>query len=185
MIIALCGRRRCGKDTTVEIIQSMVMNFQRIGFADALKRMVSEDFNIPLNEMYDPATKETHRPRLQSQQAVYKDKYGLTIFAQILKEEIRAKNMTYVVISDMRYLFEWDSIKTEEKAFPFRVHSDKEFRALRGWVEGPTDLHDSETEMGDLTEDWFKPYNGGILVNNFTKKEDYVPTVRSMLEKVL
>lgn len=185
IVLALCGRRRCGKDTTVEIIQSCVTNFQRLGFADALKEMYAKEFKVPLSELYDPVKKEIHRPGLQSFQAVVKAKEGQRVFADIVVNKIKkAPRSSMFVVSDMRYLFENDATQ-EVEAVPYRVHSDEEYRIARGYVPSDVDNHESETEMGDLPESFFTPFGGGLLINNYFTVSQYEPVVRGMLSKIL
>lgn len=58
MIIALCGKKACGKDTIASFITKKT-NFVTLAFATPLKEMVSKVFNIPLITFNDPVLKET------------------------------------------------------------------------------------------------------------------------------
>lgn len=55
-IIAISGYRKSGKDTAAEFLAEV--GYQRFAFADALKERVAEDYNIPLNSLYDQELKE-------------------------------------------------------------------------------------------------------------------------------
>lgn len=61
-VLALSGWKGSGKDMVGDYLIGN-HGFTRVSFADPLKEMVAEEYNIPLSYMYDPAFKE--RPLLQ------------------------------------------------------------------------------------------------------------------------
>jgi hypothetical protein len=55
--IAFCGLTKSGKDTAA--LPLISNNYQRLGFADKVKEIVAELYNVPLIWMHDPVLKET------------------------------------------------------------------------------------------------------------------------------
>lgn len=56
-VIALSGWKQSGKDTVADYL-GKEYSFKRFGFADILKDMVAEQYDIPRNSLDDPALKE-------------------------------------------------------------------------------------------------------------------------------
>ena len=61
-VLAISGWKRSGKDFLAEHLVSEY-GFQRRAFADTLKEMVSEQYGIPLADMYDQDKKEAPLPQ--------------------------------------------------------------------------------------------------------------------------
>lgn len=57
MIIGISGRARSGKDS-IAAIMIKKFNFTRVSFADSLKEISAEAFNIPLNHFHDTDKKD-------------------------------------------------------------------------------------------------------------------------------
>jgi hypothetical protein len=57
MILGISGRARAGKDTVAEIFIKK-FNFKRVSFADPLKEICSEAFNIPLDTFHNNTKKD-------------------------------------------------------------------------------------------------------------------------------
>jgi hypothetical protein len=57
MIIGISGRARSGKDSIAEIMIKK-FNFKRVSFADSLKELSAEAFNITLNHFHDNDKKD-------------------------------------------------------------------------------------------------------------------------------
>jgi len=56
-VIAISGWKRSGKDTLAEFLVKD-FNFRRIGFADPLKDMVAQEYDIPRDHLDNPSYKE-------------------------------------------------------------------------------------------------------------------------------
>jgi hypothetical protein len=61
VIIGISGRARSGKDTAAEVMIKK-FGFKRISFADPLKEICSQVFNIPLNYFHDNDKKDSPFP---------------------------------------------------------------------------------------------------------------------------
>lgn len=57
-LIAISGWKRSGKDTLAELLVKE-FNFKRVGFADPLKDMVAEEYDIPRDHCDNPSYKES------------------------------------------------------------------------------------------------------------------------------
>lgn len=83
-VIAVSGFKGSGKDAVAEYLANEY-NFERQAFADTLKNMVSEQYNIPRSWCDDPKYKELP---LQQYPVVSKDKFTEVIH-ELLKNEFR------------------------------------------------------------------------------------------------
>lgn len=61
IVIALTGRPGVGKDTIADLI-APALGFQRVAFADALRREIAEAWRVPVAMLTDRATKEWDIP---------------------------------------------------------------------------------------------------------------------------
>lgn len=61
-LVAVSGKRRAGKTLTASFLK--VVGYEEVNFADALRREVSEKYNIPLAAIFDTsiAAKNTLEP---------------------------------------------------------------------------------------------------------------------------
>lgn len=84
IIIAISGWKRSGKDTVSEYL-TKEFGFTRVSFADPLKDMVAEEYNIPRSYCDDPRYKEAPILKLP---AVPKDEFTRKI-QDMLKAEIK------------------------------------------------------------------------------------------------
>src|SRR5581483_4145328 len=146
-IIALCGRRKCGKTTVARMIEEINPIFHSYGFADAAKLAYSIEKDVDIDQLYDNHAKEEYRESLQFFAEEQKIKYGQDYFAKILLQALEDKESEAVIIHDLRFLEELKTLK-EHNARVFRVHADNCIRIQRGWKPSPADDHISETELG-------------------------------------
>jgi hypothetical protein len=63
IVVALTGKPGSGKDTLADLI-TPALGFQRIAFADALRREIAESWRLPISMLTDRATKEWSIPAL-------------------------------------------------------------------------------------------------------------------------
>lgn len=63
IVVALIGKPGSGKDTLADLI-APALGFQRIAFADALRREIAEAWRVPASMLTDRATKEWSIPAL-------------------------------------------------------------------------------------------------------------------------
>lgn len=86
-VIAVSGWKRSGKDTVAEYLIENHSAF-RTAFADPLKNMVSKEYDIPLEYVYDQKLKES--PILQYP-VIVTDKF-IRGYCKLLKDEFRKAN---------------------------------------------------------------------------------------------
>jgi hypothetical protein len=84
-IIAISGWKRSGKDTAANFLIKN-MDFKRVGFADPLKEMVAQEYNIPIHYCYEDNFKE--KPLLQYP-VDPQDDFTMTI-SKLLKDEFKS-----------------------------------------------------------------------------------------------
>ena len=172
MIIAICGKKRTGKDT----IATMLINdyaFTSCKFAQQLKNGICSFFNFSHSQLEGPE-KDDVDPRWgisprQAMQWMGTDvmqwgintllpDIGRNFWAKQLAIQINEKNdNSQVVISDMRFFHEYQYFKEMfgDRFITVRVHRDI--------AEGATaDLHASEMDCDNIPED-FTIYNTGSL----------------------
>lgn len=171
LVIALCGRRKCGKDTVADIIQKKDPDFEKISFADAVKGMFSSNLNVDIDHLYDVQKKEEYREAIQGFAESYKENLGNDVFAKTVTSIIDEKGWEKVIIPDLRFIEEIATLMKYDLRI-YRVHADRHARIARGWVQGVVDEHISETELGDISSDTLRAYNGAIIYNNYLNIQD-------------
>lgn len=118
MIIALIsGFSKSGKDTAGQVFQNM--GFKRYSFAEALKKYTSELYGFPLSLTVSQEGKSTivHngstvrtlliKESLKMKQVKQNDGY----WADIIIERIKSENPKYIVITDWRYVAEYEHFR--------------------------------------------------------------------------
>lgn len=169
-ILGLSGKKRSGKDTFYQILNSMLMapkvGVRRYAFADAVKEHAQRYFNFPQNPTDDE--KERLRFVLQGigqmmREEVDKDYWVNVVLRQIEKdrEEFNSRDVSHIaVITDVRYWNEAESISELGKVV----------RLVRTDFEDSSDTHPSEVEL-DTYEFTDFVYNRGT-------KLDYINEIR-------
>lgn len=119
IIILLRGFSNSGKDFVGNILVSKY-NYQQYSFADSLKKIVSEVYNIPLNLLYSQDGKNmicnndihrrTNRQLLIDEALKLKEK-DYDIFAKHCSNLIFINKYNKIVITDWRFENEFDILK--------------------------------------------------------------------------
>lgn len=183
LIIALCGRMKCGKSSVADAFQNTNPNIFRLAFADPLKEEFASKYGIDLSDLYNNTEKEKYRTLLQGYAETQKEFYGRDYFAQLWLETVENIKPSAVIIDDLRF-FEELKVISQYNCHVFRVTASNEVRVKRGWVPGDKDNHISETELGDVSEETLKSYRGGLIVNNYENKFDLNPVAASILLRI-
>lgn len=119
IVVLLSGWAGSGKDATAGVLSSY--GFKRYAFADALKRLVSQEYRFPLEwchsqqgklQRLDSAAEKTVREVLiQRGQEIRSEKQNPGYFAELTATEIINAGEQMVVISDWRLKCELQTIK--------------------------------------------------------------------------
>lgn len=160
VIIGLSGKKRSGKDTVCQIIQSLLdLQVERMAVADTLKEeavdFLSKDFLAPsretmLEEIGLDQTKEKYRMFLQWWGTEFrKEICGVPDYwVNLLRERIAKSPSDVIVITDVRFPDEAEMIKSHPISELWRV----ERPSLED--EQPKDVHPSECALDDYTFDY-------------------------------
>lgn len=176
-IIAICGLKRSGKDTIANYL-AQKHNFKHIKIASPLKQVCGILFGFTQKQMeedekdiVDKRLGITPRLALQffgTEMMQYKlqeimPNVGRKFWIDLLLEKIKDDHTNYV-ISDLRFLHEYNAIKSKHNTFIIKVC--KESNMI-------DDLHCSEKEWTTIPED--------VLINN----DDTLLSLYSKLDDIL
>lgn len=179
MIIALCGLRRCGKDTVAHFLASR-HGFEHVKIAEKLKRMVKDLFDFTddqletdAKELVDPRWGVSPRKLMQffgteiMQEKIQEvlPHVGRNFFVQRLLLELPKKTKP-LVISDMRFLHEYNALKCHAPITVVEIQ-----RPL--CVQDP---HKSEQEYVHIPKDF--------VLHNHTSVTDLYSQVDIMLNQI-
>jgi len=157
-------KKRQGKDTFANYLIEYLDNSIKISFAYPLKKLISDTFNISLDDIEDLKERDnkiclglTMRKVLQNfGNKAMKPMFGENIWAFLLKNKILAhKNKQYFIIPDFRFKIEYEIIKELEKE-GYKVITIKITRNII------KDDDISENELDDFIFD-YQIYNKGNL----------------------
>lgn len=181
-IIAFTGPKRCGKDTSAEYVKKM-FDYEVLAFAEPMKdilqttlgisRETLDDFkNYPQSNKIkgityggfifdDEECTEFSTDMRQILQKfgteVMKKHFGEDVWAAKLIQDARFWDLSTVVISDLRFMNEYNYIKENcEKLTVIRIHKDN--------LEN--DSHSSEQEYQNIPADY-------EVTNNSTQQDLY------------
>lgn len=162
-IVALCGKKRCGKDTIAEYLNAKY-GYKNVKFAAPLKDAVQALFGFTYDQVentkddIDPFWGITPRNAMQfigvevaqiQFQGLIPD-IGRGFFVKSLLAKYKQEN---IVISDMRFLHEYKAIKEIPGSLIIKIH--------RPNVDDG-DEHISETELNIIAADYTVENNGTI-----------------------
>ena len=153
-IIAISGKMRAGKDTFAEVFTSIIPTFNRVGFADELKREFAALHYITVDDIN--TYKDIYRERLINYGAMKRAESPLYWVSRAL---IHPND---IIITDLRFRNEYDHLTMLGKTTFIRIESSTEERSKRGKV---IDNDPSETEL-DKGIAW-----DFVLENNGTLEE--------------
>lgn len=152
VVVGIAGLKYHGKDTAAKVLINN-HGFQRVSFADGVKKVVSEMLHVPVEWLHDPAKKELlHEPSgktLREWMQLVGTEVGRNIWAPVWiqwwRDEIAEKGYDRVVATDMRFPNELEAIR---KLGGIAV------RVIRpSLMSAKVDLHESERYAMDLRVD--------------------------------
>lgn len=167
-IILINGKKRAGKDYVAKILKEKLGNCEIFHYADALKQIISETFEISLEELENFKNENveitfndkrtTFRRILQcfATEAI-KPVFGNNIWKRIVLEKIKETNAEYIIIPDFRFPEEY-------------IESSYTVKVLGG---EQLDSHISEHALNNFKFDY--------IIDN-TKKEDLTPWIDTLLK---
>lgn len=181
-LIGLAGKRRSGKSTCARIIKEIAMDtfgvkVKILSYGFPLKQMFSRQFNVPVEDLDDPVTKEKYREAVIDYANLLKEKNPY-LFVNLLAGQCQFGDN--VVIDDVRTIEELEFV-IKCQGLPYRVEADQFIRAARGAIYKPAiDLGLGETELDFSAETW-RCLGGGVIYNNkdlLTLREPLTKLVR-------
>lgn len=167
-IILINGKKRAGKDYIANILKEKLGNCEIMHYADALKQIISETFEISLEELENFKNenveiifnnrKTTFRRILQcfATEAI-KPVFGNNIWKRIVLEKIKETNAEYIIIPDFRFPEEY-------------IEDSLTVKVLGG---EQLDSHISEHALNNFKFDY--------IIDN-TKKEDLTHWIDTLLK---
>lgn len=156
-LLALVGRRYCGKSTVADMVVKLDSRFTKRSFATVLKEEFAKASGVDIKKLYTVGVKDIYRPAMfdYEKQAKANNRY---YFAEKLFSQIAPGEFT--VIDDLRFLEEL-KLCLDARAAIYKVHSDPHLRRQRGWIKSEIDAHYSETEL-DFPGYYFWQITGGV-----------------------
>ena len=187
MIIGICGKKRCGKDTIADILVN-TYNFEKYAFGDPIKKIAQIIFNFSEEQLYGDKKEEkdeywgiSPREFFQKFGTDYAQYYFNNQFPNLLKENPRnlwvevfqkwymtekEKNPNLkVVISDVRFIHEIQKIKS---LGGYVIKVERNLNNI--------DDHISEIEMDIIPEDTFN-----LVIENKGTKEDLFKIIKDTI----
>lgn len=167
-IILINGKKRAGKDYVAKILKEKLGNCEIFHYADALKQIISETFEISLEELESFKNENveitfndkrtTFRRILQcfATEAI-KPVFGNNIWKRIVLEKIKETNAEYLIIPDFRFPEEYI-----EGSYTVKVLGGEQL-----------DSHISEHALNNFKFDY--------IIDN-TKKEDLTHWIDTLLK---
>lgn len=189
-VIALCGRAGSGKDCTADIITDYINGMDpddspgkvfKLSFADDIKKICSELFDVPIMHFYDRDLKETpmatHKymsPRklltmvgTDWVRTNYDEDFWINKLIYKAKKIIEEHDDCVILITDVRFMNEAMKVKDELSAYTVMIDADERLGA-------PVSAHCSEHGFVTIRrtfEDRF-PSDFMVIYNNRCK--DYL-----------
>ena len=178
MLVAICGLKRCGKDTIANHIEKSHA-YKHIKIAEPLKQVCKILFNFS-DEQLETDIKEEIDERWQVSPRTIMQFLGTEIFQnqinsiipnlnrQLFMKSIVFKEKTNYVISDMRFLHEFSFIKEKyPHSIIIRVEKDQSDKTI--------DTHISELEWQKIPYDY--------LVQNDSTIDDLYKEIDKIFKK--
>lgn len=190
-IVGIVGKMNTGKDTAADIFK--LNGFVHIAFADPLKVVVHELFDIPEEVLWGPSQNRTEEAReiLQKLGTNFCRKYRPNIWADKTRNRIRTmmadqldiygrighhdiSGATGIVLSDVRFPNEMEMLRNTFDAYLLHIErpTDDTFN--------PATRHASETAQDTIPTSW---YNASLM-NNQTLKY-FTDSVEKIVTEVL
>jgi len=196
LVVMVSGKRCSGKDTISEHIRKQLIasdyNCEVTHFADAFKKLFCEQAGLDLNKMLtDRVYKEQHREKMTEFYNASKHISWSNVVADKIVEECKVGFSTkkVFIISDLRHQNEITTLRSVRRKFPHlnlvlvRIKISDEARGQRGWVRGPVDSDESETNLDEF-DDWdyaFDNSQQGMEHGEAWVKNIIIPLLKNML----
>jgi len=188
-VIAICGKRRSGKNTAASALHQAVEGrggrVHELAFADPIKTCVGELFGFS-EEQLNGELKEASDARwdgvtprrvlqffgtemMQFKLQELLPGLGRHFWTRCLIEKIRAlPSGTVAVVTDLRFVHEWEALKIAfgESAACVKIIRVSPSSAPSGDDCTTTSTHSSETEMDGVVAD-------GVVYNDFRDLESF------------
>ncbi len=164
-LILINGLKRSGKDYTAELIEEIIGDIGIVSFAEPMKKIISETFNISLEQLEDYKNDElgiytefdtetgsdfleisNFRKILQRfGTEAMKKQFGNNVWAELGIRKATEKNNDIVVLPDFRFVSEYEEAASQASFFGFSVSTIHIFNKDLP----PADLHASERDLSD------------------------------------
>jgi ABC-type oligopeptide transport system ATPase subunit len=161
-IIGIIGKKGTGK---TECSKVLIQNykFKKISFADKLKEVACELWDIPKTNLYDPTMKEKVDPRWGKSYREIMQLFGTEICRVIhwdtwiyhVEKEFKSRTNESFVIDDVRFKNEAELIKK---------YGGILIKVVRPTIDFSDSVHASEVEQDQIQPDI-------IIMNDSTKKD--------------
>lgn len=189
MIVCCVGRKRSGKDTFFEELNRHLPHSYRMSFADNIKKISSNVFNIPLEMFHDNETKDKKlkldwstdnlelSPRDMCIQigSSLKSVFGKNFWIDQAFSKGINKDDGVCVVTDVRYTNEIEYIiENFENYMIFYIDADDRLGPM------PDNAHDSETTVYVIKEKYKKYIT---VIDNNKDEESFKNTVKKIALK--
>lgn len=182
-VIGITGPKRAGKDTSALYLKSM-FDYEPLAFADPMKDILCLTFGISRETLDDfknnPSTSKILGDKYSSEYTyefttdmrqvlqrfgteAMKKHFGTDVWAQKLVQDALMWDMENVVVSDLRFLNEYEYLKEHSDTLTIiRIHKDS---------KEEEDSHSSEQEYKQIQADYEISNNGTLqeLYNKLNK----------------
>jgi hypothetical protein len=102
----LAGPRKSGKTKIAEDMSSSNYDFMVVSFADIIKEVYSEQYSVPIADLYDPVVKEKYRQGLNALGMEARETMGGYFLPKALFQRIEDIECDNIVIDDLRTIEE-------------------------------------------------------------------------------
>ncbi len=140
--IALCGKTKCGKDSTMNALRELDSRFARLSFADRLKDICTYATGL---DFQNPVIREEHRELLKLVGTAFRE-YNQDFWVNFAMSKLHLYQLNIPVVTDCRYLNEATTLH-EAGFLLVRLEVKPETIVARG---GKISSHASETELDEL-----------------------------------
>lgn len=180
-IVGLIGKYNSGKDTAADMFVDW--GFTKIAFAEPLKRILHEHFEVPPEELWGESHQRSERTRkmLQHLGTDFAREFDPNIWVNKLVrriEDIRSKNMTRsgVVVSDVRFPNEAGALLGMGGKLIKIIRKDNEL-----YTDEKIKKHYSETAIDTIPSSFIdvEIFNDGTLAEFKQTVEQIIKTILS------
>ncbi|HSA07156.1 MAG TPA: hypothetical protein P5556_08230 [Candidatus Gastranaerophilales bacterium] len=151
-IVIISGKQYSGKDTTANVLKTILSGFKLAPLADAIKIEFGEEKNLTFNEI------ERNKPLYRADLIVFGNKRRAEDNDYWIKKALKCDNN--IIISDVRLQHEISAFE-EYHAVKIRVEANREEREKRGKLVKEDDP--TETDLDNYDNwDYIIENNGSI-----------------------